>query len=62
MSTRPSPLDREGAKFSTGKLSLMQYLCLAVLAYLVSGFWQLQIQDPVSTANWPSGTASSRCR
>jgi penicillin-binding protein 2 len=46
MSTRPSPLDREGAKFSTGKLSLMQYLCLAVFAYLVSGFWQLQIQDP----------------
>lgn len=46
MATTPSPLDREKKKFGQGRIAAIQYLCLAVFLYLVSGFWQLQVQSP----------------
>ena len=41
-----SPLDRDKTKFPPGRIAAVQYLCLAVLVYLVSGFWQLQVRSP----------------
>ncbi len=41
-----SPLDRDKAKLAPAKITTIQYLCLAVFLYLVSGFWQLQVQSP----------------
>jgi penicillin-binding protein 2 len=41
-----SPLDRERAKIAPARITTIQYLCLAVFLYLVSGFWQLQVQSP----------------
>ncbi len=41
-----SPLDRDKTKFAQGRISAIQYLCLAVFLYLASGFWELQVQSP----------------
>ena len=41
-----SPLDRDKSKITPGKITAIQYLCLAVFLYLASGFWQLQVQSP----------------
>lgn len=41
-----SPLDRDKSKIAPGKITAIQYLCLAVFLYLVSGFWQLQVRSP----------------
>jgi penicillin-binding protein 2 len=41
-----SPLDHDKAKIAPAKITTIQYLCLAVFLYLVSGFWQLQVQSP----------------
>jgi len=41
-----SPLDREKTKIAPGKITTIQYLCLAVFLYLASGFWHLQVQSP----------------
>ncbi|MBN8730060.1 MAG: penicillin-binding protein 2 [Acidobacteria bacterium] len=43
----PQPLVlRDDTKFAAGKIVFFQYLCLAILVFLLSGFWQLQVQDP----------------
>ncbi len=39
-----NPLDNRKKRFAEGKIALLQYLCLAVFLYLISGFWQLQVQ------------------
>ena len=36
----------DDTKFASGKINFFQYCCLAVLVFLISGFWQLQVQDP----------------
>ncbi|MBI3664895.1 MAG: penicillin-binding protein 2 [Acidobacteria bacterium] len=41
-----NPLDSEKPQFSPARIAVIQYLCLAVFLYLVSGFWQLQVQNP----------------
>src|SRR5712692_7282190 len=41
-----SPLDREKAKVAQTRIALIQYMCLGVFLYLISGFWQLQVQSP----------------
>jgi penicillin-binding protein 2 len=41
-----SPLDRDKTKFAQGRIAAIQYACLAVFLYLISGFWQLQVQSP----------------
>ncbi|MBI3693449.1 MAG: penicillin-binding protein 2 [Acidobacteria bacterium] len=46
MATPGSPLDREKSKLAQARIAVLQYLCLGVFLYLVSGFWQLQVQSP----------------
>lgn len=44
-----NPLDpskAQFAKFAQGRIALIQYLCLFVFLYLISGFWELQVQNP----------------
>jgi penicillin-binding protein 2 len=36
----------DDTKFAAGKIVFFQYLVLAILLFLLSGFWQLQVQDP----------------
>ena len=36
----------DDTKFASAKINFFQYCCLAVLLFLISGFWQLQVQDP----------------
>jgi penicillin-binding protein 2 len=37
---------RDDPKFASTQLAAFQYLCLAVLVFLLAGFWRLQVQDP----------------
>ncbi|HYM13202.1 MAG TPA: penicillin-binding protein 2 [Bryobacterales bacterium] len=46
MASSMNPLDREKKNFAPGRIAAIQYLCLAVFLYLISGFWQLQVQSP----------------
>ena len=41
-----SPLDRDKAKFAQARIAAVQYVCLGVFLYLISGFWQLQVESP----------------
>jgi penicillin-binding protein 2 len=36
----------DDTKFASGKIAVFQYVSVAVLLLLVSGFWRLQVQDP----------------
>jgi penicillin-binding protein 2 len=36
---------RDDGKFASGKIAFFQYLIVAVFLFLISGFWQLQVQD-----------------
>ncbi|MEP7364686.1 MAG: penicillin-binding protein 2 [Acidobacteriota bacterium] len=36
----------DDTKFAASKIVFFQYLGLAILLFLLSGFWQLQVQDP----------------
>ena len=36
----------DDTKFAAGKIVFFQYLGLTILLFLLSGFWQLQVQDP----------------
>jgi penicillin-binding protein 2 len=40
------PLLRDDTKFASGKIAFFQYLTVAVFLVLISGFWQLQVQNP----------------
>ena len=44
--TRYGPLRRDDVKFATGRITLFQYLALAVFLFLISGFWDLQVRNP----------------
>ena len=44
--TRYGPLKRDSVKFATGRITLFQYLALAVFLFLISGFWDLQVRNP----------------
>ncbi len=37
---------RDDTKFAAGKIAFFQYLTLAIFLFLISGFWQLQVQNP----------------
>ncbi|HET8546768.1 MAG TPA: penicillin-binding protein 2, partial [Bryobacteraceae bacterium] len=39
------PSVRDDAKFSAGKIGVFQYVTVGVFLFLISGFWQLQIQN-----------------
>jgi len=43
LSLRPP---RDDPKEAAGKIAVFQYLTVAVFVFLVSGFWQLQVQNP----------------
>jgi penicillin-binding protein 2 len=43
---RYGPLRRDDVKFATGRITLFQYLMLAVFLFLISGFWDLQVRNP----------------
>ncbi len=40
------PLQRDDTKFFAGKIAFCQYFAVAVFLFLISGFWDLQIQNP----------------
>ena len=37
---------RDDPKFASGKIAFVQYLAVAVFLFLISGFWDLQVQNP----------------
>ncbi|MBM3810172.1 MAG: penicillin-binding protein 2 [Acidimicrobiia bacterium] len=37
---------RDDTKFASSKIAFFQYLTVAIFLFLVSGFWQLQVQNP----------------
>jgi len=41
-----SPLEDRKSKFAQGRIAVIQYLGLFVFLYLISGFWDLQVQSP----------------
>jgi len=41
-----SPLRRDDPKFASTRIVVFQYLAVAVLLYLISGFWELQVRNP----------------
>ena len=45
-------------KEAAGKIAIFQYLTVLVFVFLVSGFWQLQVKNPSTTAKQPSEIAS----
>ena len=42
----PNRLHRDDPKEAAGKIAIFQYLTVFVFVFLVSGFWQLQVQNP----------------
>jgi penicillin-binding protein 2 len=42
----PVPQLRDDAKFAAGKIAFIQYLTVAIFLFLISGFWDLQVQNP----------------
>jgi penicillin-binding protein 2 len=40
------PGTRDDPKFATGKIAFFQYAAVAVFLFLISGFWDLQVQNP----------------
>lgn len=45
-STDTKTLFRDDTKFAAGKIAFFQYLAVAVFLFLISGFWELQVQEP----------------
>lgn len=41
-----TPQIRDDAKFAAGKIAFVQYVALAIFLFLISGFWDLQVQNP----------------
>jgi penicillin-binding protein 2 len=37
---------RDDTHFAAGKIAIFQYLVVAILLFLISGFWKLQVQNP----------------
>jgi penicillin-binding protein 2 len=37
---------RDDTHFAAGKIAIFQYVVVAVLLFLISGFWKLQVQNP----------------
>jgi len=46
MSSAPEGAFRDDPRDFAGKIAVFQYLTVLVFVFLVSGFWQLQVQDP----------------
>jgi penicillin-binding protein 2 len=44
---KPSDPLRDDVKFLSGKIAFFQYFMVAVFLFLLSGFWDLQVRDPV---------------
>jgi penicillin-binding protein 2 len=42
----PTPVYRDDPRDAAGKIAVFQYFTVLVFVFLVSGFWQLQVQDP----------------
>jgi len=42
----PVGLPKDDPKEASGKIAIFQYLTVIVFVFLVSGFWQLQVQNP----------------
>ena len=40
------PPTRDDTRFAAGKIAIFQYAAVAVFLFLISGFWQLQVQNP----------------
>ncbi|MEP6533742.1 MAG: penicillin-binding protein 2 [Bryobacteraceae bacterium] len=40
-----SPLLRDDTKFAAGKIAVFQYVTVGIFLFLVSGFWNLQVQN-----------------
>jgi penicillin-binding protein 2 len=40
------PLLRDDPKFSSGKIAVFQYLTVITFLFLISGFWDIQVQNP----------------
>ena len=36
----------DDTRFAAGKIAVFQYAAVAVFLFLISGFWQLQVQNP----------------
>jgi penicillin-binding protein 2 len=45
-SSAPDIAFRDDPRDAAGKIAVFQYLTVLVFVFLVSGFWQLQVQDP----------------
>ena len=52
---------RDDTRFAAGKIAIFQYATVVIFLFLISGFWRLQVQNPSSTMNGRSRTASSPC-
>jgi penicillin-binding protein 2 len=37
---------RDDTRFAAGKIAIFQYVVVAILLFLISGFWKLQVQNP----------------
>ena len=37
---------RDDTRFAAGKIAIFQYAAVAILLFLISGFWKLQVQNP----------------
>ena len=37
---------REDVKFAVGKIAVVQYASVVIFLFLITGFWDLQIQNP----------------
>lgn len=42
----PKPYERDEIKLVGGKIAVFQYLTVAIFLFLISGFWDLQVQNP----------------
>jgi penicillin-binding protein 2 len=42
----PKQRRREDVKFAAGKISVFQYAAVAIFLFLITGFWNLQVQNP----------------
>jgi penicillin-binding protein 2 len=46
LSSAPQAAYRDDPRDFAGKIAIFQYMTVLVFVFLVSGFWQLQVQDP----------------
>ncbi len=40
------PILRDDTKFASGRIAAVQYLTVGVFLFLISGYWELQVQNP----------------